>query len=188
MSFTRFHDDPCRIKKQLQESTGPGRYILNQPGNGDKPDYMEDPFLRLQGWGGNLQTNTINLESNLKGLNMPLTRDCVDYEKNTVESKQIQYPSKDPFTEQSRTTHPAWLYKDLEQVNWSILPLNPQENTCIPFHNNLDTRILEKDNFVAKVPCIQKTDNKPLPASPFIGFGSNINVNNCSETNNCKNI
>lgn len=188
MSFTRFRDDPCRIKKQLQESTGPGRYILNQPGNGDKPDYMEDPFLRLQAWGGNLQTNTINLESNLKGLNMPLTRDCVNYEKNTVESKQIQYPSKDPFTEQSRTTHPAWLYKDLEQVNWSILPLNPQENTCIPFHNNLDTRILEKDNFVAKVPCIQKTDNNPLPASPFIGFGSNINVNNCSKTNTCKNI
>ena len=25
MSFTRFHDDPCRIKKQMQELTGPGR-------------------------------------------------------------------------------------------------------------------------------------------------------------------
>ena len=23
MAFTRFHDDPARIKKQLQESTGP---------------------------------------------------------------------------------------------------------------------------------------------------------------------
>ena len=38
----RFHDDPCRIKKQLQESTGPGRYMLNVPGNGPKPCFMED--------------------------------------------------------------------------------------------------------------------------------------------------
>ena len=36
MAFTRFHDDPCRINKQLQESTGTGRYMLNVPGNGEK--------------------------------------------------------------------------------------------------------------------------------------------------------
>ena len=27
------------------------------------------------------------------------------------------------------------------------LPLNPQENTCLPFLNNLSTRILEKDYY-----------------------------------------
>ena len=27
MAFTRFHDDPARIKKQLQESTDPGRWL-----------------------------------------------------------------------------------------------------------------------------------------------------------------
>ena len=32
MSFTRFHDDNCRIEKQLQELTGTGRYMLNTPG------------------------------------------------------------------------------------------------------------------------------------------------------------
>ena len=68
MSFTRFHDDPCRIAKQLQESTGTGKYMLNVPGNGDKPCFMEDPFCRLQKWGANLQTNSINLESDLLGL------------------------------------------------------------------------------------------------------------------------
>ena len=26
MSFTRFHDDPCRIAKQQQESTDPGKW------------------------------------------------------------------------------------------------------------------------------------------------------------------
>ena len=29
MSFTRFHDDEARIKKQLQEQTYEGRYMLN---------------------------------------------------------------------------------------------------------------------------------------------------------------
>ena len=37
MSFTRFHDDPCRMLKQLQESTDIGFYHLNVPGNGEKP-------------------------------------------------------------------------------------------------------------------------------------------------------
>ena len=33
MSFTRFHDDPARIQKQLQESTDQGNYMINVPGN-----------------------------------------------------------------------------------------------------------------------------------------------------------
>ena len=57
MAFTRFNDDPCRIMKQLQESTDQGRYILNVPGNGDKPCYIDDPYIRLQGWGANLMIN-----------------------------------------------------------------------------------------------------------------------------------
>ena len=58
MSFTRFHDDPCRITKQQQESTDQGKWILNVPGNGDKPCFMIDPSIRLQKWGANLLTNT----------------------------------------------------------------------------------------------------------------------------------
>ena len=157
MSFTRFHDDPCRINKQLQESTDPGRYMLNVPGNGDKPYYIEDPYIRIQGWGANLRTNTINLESNLMGLNQPLSRDCLqnNYLKTAVSSSPISYPSCCPsFVEQSRVTHPAWTYRDLEQTNWYYPQLNPQENVCFPFQNNLSTRILEKNNYVAKIPCL----------------------------------
>ena len=56
------------------------------------------------------------------------------------------------MTEQPRATHPAWTARDLEQVNWNILPHDPQEHTAIPFHNNLSTRILEKDNHLTKYP------------------------------------
>ena len=107
MSFTRFHDDPCRINKQLQESTDPGRYMLNMPGNGDKPYYIEDPCIRIQGWGANLRTNTINLESNLKGLNQPLSRDCLqnNYLKTAVNSSPISYPPFHTFPELARLNY-----------------------------------------------------------------------------------
>jgi hypothetical protein len=155
MAFTRFHDDPCRINKQLQESTGIGRYMLNVPGNGSKPLYMEDPHIRMQKWGANLMTNTVNLESDLFGLSRNSNRDDLEkneYRLNAVKTSQVNYDNGNVSTDQSRVTHPAWEYRDLEQTNYSILPLNPQENICFPFQNNLSTRILEKDIFVAKAP------------------------------------
>ena len=45
MAFTRFNYDPCRTAKLLQESTGPGRYMLNVPGPGCKPCFFEDPEI-----------------------------------------------------------------------------------------------------------------------------------------------
>ena len=169
MSFTRFHDDPCRIKKQLEESTGPGRYMVNVPGNGLKPCFMEDPYIRLQKWGANLQTNCINLESNLMGLGRNLNRDCATvntYTQDKVESMPSEYPSCQPFTDQTRATNPAWTARDLEQVNWCFLPLDPQENVCIPFQNNLNTRLLESDFFVPEIPqCISASAPGPLYAN-----------------------
>ena len=100
-------------------------------------------------------TNTINLESDLFGLSRNANRDDIatnEYRINAVKSKRQEYQSAAPVTDQSRATHPAWEYRDLEQTKLSILPLNPQENTCFTFQNNLSTRILEKDVFVAKAP------------------------------------
>ena len=174
MSFTRFHDDPCRISKQLEESTGIGKYILNVPGNGSSPCFMEDPYFRMQKWGANLQTNTINLESDLRGLTRNANRDCLEeneYRLHKVSSSAVSYPSCNPITEQPRATHPAWMARDLEQVQWAILPLDPQENVCMPFQNNLDTRKLEKDYYVAKMPVfLENHDN--------IGTNNNNNINN----------
>ena len=157
MAFTRFRDDPCRVEKQLQQSTDVGRWILNVPGNGDKPAYMSDPQIRIQTWGGNLMTNCVDLESELRGVNRRANKDCLgkdEYVKFNVPTQKISYPSNSQlYTEESRTIMPAWTARDLEQVDWYTLPLNPQENTCMPFANNLSTRIIEKDYFVAQIPC-----------------------------------
>jgi hypothetical protein len=193
MANTRFNYDECRTKKQLQQSTDPGRWILNVPGNGASPAYMEDPQIRIQKWGANLRTNTIHLESELKGVNKPLSRDCLgkdNYTNFQVHNEAIQYPScANLTTGQSRATNPAWWYRDLEQVDWYYLPLNPQENTCLPFQNNLSTRILEKDHFTPKRDCVIDETNNYLPSSYNLIRGGYVGgPNTCAQSDSCASV
>ena len=162
MSFTRFNYDECRTKKKLQQQTGASRYILNVPGNGSNPCFMNDPQVRLQKWGANLKSvvngGPIDIDSDLTGRTRKLTKYCSKEQfnsNNQLNIQDIQYPvCNQAVTDQTRTTHPAWMYKDLEQNNRYPLFLNPQEHVCIPFHNNLSTRLLERDNYVPEVPCV----------------------------------
>jgi len=158
MSFTRFYDDPARIKKQLQQTTDVGRYILNVPGTGDKPYYVEDPYIRSQLWAGNIMTNSVDIETELRGLTRPLNKDTQNYMSSNASAASrsnelIKCPTKvGSAVEQTRATHPAWLLRDVEQDNWKMLHFDPQENVFLPFNNNLSTRILEKDHFVPSIP------------------------------------
>jgi len=193
MSFTRFKYDDCRTKKSLQQATDPGRWILNVPGNGDKPCYMEDPQIIPQKWGANLRTNSINLESDLRGVNRYLNKDCLgknEYQKYNVPNQAIQYPTCSQLTtEQSRATNPAWWYRDLPQNDWSYPPLNPQVNVSFPFQNNLSTRILEKDYFTPKRDCVLDETKQMLPSSYYLIRGGYVGgATVCTQTNSCQNI
>jgi len=193
MASTRFKYDDCRTKKALQQATDPGRWILNVPGNGNNPCYMEDPQIIPQKWGANLRTNTINLESDLRGVNRHLSRDCLgkdEYQKYNVPNQAIQYPSCSTLTtEQSRATNPAWWYRDLPQNDWSYPPLNPQANVCIPFQNNLSTRILEKDYFTPKRDCVLDETKQLLPTSFNLIRGGYVGgPTTCQQSNSCQNI
>jgi hypothetical protein len=186
MAFTRFHDDDCRIRKQLQESTDQGRWILNVPGPGSNIPFIEDPQFRIQKWGANLYTNSINLESSLLGYNRPVNKDCLEnvYTNYNVPSKPIEYPNNNTLTTgESRTTNPAWMYRDLPQVDWYFLLLNPQENTCIPFQSNLNTRILEKDHYNQKYECLSLSNQNVL--LPVQESKHNRGHNLCSSSNSC---
>jgi hypothetical protein len=190
MAFTRFKYDECRTKKQLQQSTDPGRWILNVPGNGSSPCYIEDPQIIIQKWGANLRTNTVNLESELLGINRPVSRDCLgkdNYNNFTVESKEINYPScNNLYTEQSRAITPAWMVRDEERNLWGFPTFNPQENVCFPFQNNLSTRILEKDYYTPKRDCVVNDINNQTPISFNLIKGAYIGGPNlCSSTNSC---
>lgn len=162
MAFTRFHDDPNRIKKQIMESSFSGRYMLNTPGQGTDLPFIEDPHIRLQHWGANLRNDTVNLESDLRGMTRRLNRDNQEtnqYKKQSNEPRQVSYKNAEPFVQETRASHPAWMYKDLEQTRWEAPFLNPSNGLEKDFQHNIQTRILEKDNFIRKVPVVDGTQN-----------------------------
>lgn len=152
MSFTRFNYDIARTHKKLQQSTDPSRYIMNTPGNhGDKPLFFEDPHIRLQRWGGNVFSNPVDVASDLDGRMRKSTKYCPQnefpYVRNTTSTQVTGVETAKSFTDETRASHPAWLYRDLEQTRWEYPIYDPQENVCKHFYNNVSTRILEKDNF-----------------------------------------
>tara|TARA_B100001093_G_C26636482_1_gene931184 strand:- start:513 stop:995 length:483 start_codon:yes stop_codon:yes gene_type:complete len=149
--FTRFHDDPLRIEKQLQESTDIARYTMNVPGNnGNKPLYYQDPHIRLTKWGGNLRTNTVNVESDLMGMTRTLNRDCNNtnnYISQSVHSMPLQYSEAESFVDETRSTLPAFEFREVPNERWDFPLMDPQINVCKQFENNINTRILEKDYY-----------------------------------------
>ena len=165
MAFTRFYDDPCRIQKYLEESTNIGNYNINVPGNGTSLSYFNYPYIKLQKWGANLSNNKTDLESDLFSLHRKLNRDSIkennyaDYLNRNMKYYKNYYPeNENEITSQSRATHPAWVYREVNNFNikddtlsvpnnFNYLHLDPQENICIPFHNNISSRIIEKDYF-----------------------------------------
>lgn len=151
MASTRFRDDIARKEDQLRQSTGPCDYIINTPGNGVTPPFMEDPHIRLQKWGANLATNSVTLEGTLKGIRHT-GRDCLgkdEYHHFDTNAKTPQFPSNTILTtDQPRSTNPAWELRDQENTNYGEPTFfNPQQNIFQPFRMNVDTRILEKDHY-----------------------------------------
>ena len=94
---TRYNSDGCRIMKKLQESTDQGVYMLNRPGNGERPPYIADPHIRLQGWGANRVYD----------------HNGVDFKKSMLQPTYSVY-AKD-YTMESRAVMPAWTLRGMMQ-------------------------------------------------------------------------
>jgi len=155
MAFTRFKYDDSRTMKELQQSTDPGRWMLNVPGNGMTPHYMEDPHIRIQKWGGNLMTNHVDIENTLWGITLNNNKDYLDqskYKKSVQASHKIYYPKNNNlFVDQSRITNPAWKYRNMEINNWEEPLLYIESIQMIPHESHqINSRNLEKDLFEQK--------------------------------------
>ena len=84
-----------------------------------------------------------------------------NYKDKEVSSEALSYSNEKPFREESRASHPAWMYRDLEHPIWEEPFVNPLGNLEKPFHDNIQTRILEKDYHKPKKSltlCTKKTD------------------------------
>ena len=144
MAFTRFHDDPDVIQKKLCESTFSGIYHLNTPGNGIHNPYIDDVSIRLQGWGANMLTNTVDIDSNFKGLDRKLASDYKQYAQPNTSKKN--YTTGSFLVDETRASNPAWLFRDLTQYRPTPLIYDPQRHIQNErLGTNAPTRNLEKD-------------------------------------------
>lgn len=163
MACTRFFDDTARIAAALEMQTQCGRYMLNVPGNGEFMPYAEDVHTRLQKWGANLDRNKMYLEDELQGrMRTAVSKDAfvdargrnnvyenmpASYVKYAGAAFDAKYPTAKPYTDESRTTHPAWTYRETTPDRWEAPFINPQANVELRFPNNLQTRIISKDEY-----------------------------------------
>uniref|UniRef100_A0AB39JEN0 Uncharacterized protein n=1 Tax=Florenciella sp. virus SA2 TaxID=3240092 RepID=A0AB39JEN0_9VIRU len=151
MAFTRFHDDYNRILKTNLETSAKNEYIFNVPNNfNNKNIYLDDPHIRLQKLGNPQFVNMVDAESELKTLTLKNMR---DYVKNQYPKTELNYNkvpvynvSKD-ITNESRSSHPAWSYRSMQQYRPEYLFHDPQKNTTMKFENNVDSNLLLKDNY-----------------------------------------
>lgn len=147
--LSSFNNDPARLQKRLDESVYPGLRQLNTPGPGTQLPFLEDPHIRLQQWGANCMMDTVNLESDLKGMTRNAFRgDVMEYSRHRVPPQQVIYPVVQPFVSETRATQPAWQFRELDVANrhWGYPILNPQSVGIFrPFQNEIQTRILVKD-------------------------------------------
>ena len=150
MAFTRFSSDQAVLEKRLAESTFTGIYHLNTPGNGLKMPFIDDPHIRLQKWGANLQTNGLTIENELRGATRLLKSDYQLYNKTPIETSKKFYDNSTFYIDESRASCPAWLFRDKTQYRPHILDKNPQYNVFYSFENNQATRMLEKDYYALK--------------------------------------
>ena len=159
MAFTRLYDDPARLQKYIDQATDVGKHILGEPSNGKDILFFNDPFMRMQNWGGNLSNNKTSIESDLRGITRTLNRDTKDnnylnYLENNDYYKTSTTSTYDEVVKHPRINNPAYNIRGLDSIdqpnNFNYLFFNPQDNYNVPFSNNLSSRILEKDYYNLK--------------------------------------
>jgi hypothetical protein len=153
MASTNINNDVGRVMKKNAISSFAGKYYIDVPGWGSNISYIEDPHIRLTKWGANTRNNIWDIEHDLKGMTRKLNRDYVevnDYRRNTPhqDTSPIYQPNLTTcFGDETRSSHPAFQYRQVEINRWETPILNPQNLQVLefPISWNEQTRILEKD-------------------------------------------
>lgn len=166
MASTRFNNDDSRIRKRLQESTDPGKWVLGAPGNGVDNPWVEDPHIRMQTWGGLWDERKWDLEAELRGQFPQPVKDCIlqkhEFMQPVYCADAVRARSKpgvtprDFGTDESRATHPAWSYRGIaknRECPWLDESFQTLRHT-IPCVTQVDTRRQLKDGFVQEIKMI----------------------------------
>ena len=177
MSFNRLNYDMCQYKQTIHESISPGNYMLGTPPIDCDPCYPKPPTVRLQKSGDSIDRSValVDTESDLKNVNKTATKCSVlskdknnSVKKVIAASNKVEYENINNIKPTDNLTHwkdcfehsvdtrfvdPPSNLRGTGFDRWEYLCFNPQEKVLIPFDNNIQNRILVKDNHR---PCVPK--------------------------------
>jgi hypothetical protein len=90
----------------------------------------------------------------LHGQTRVLNRDHLngaEYQTHATAIKHaVRYTRDSPFVEETRSSHPAWMFRGVEIPRWEEPWLNPQALSVLekPFQTNIQTKMLDKDAYM----------------------------------------
>lgn len=124
---TRINVDAARCAAQNDQASFPGQYQIQTPGQNGYVPYFSDINIRLQKWGGNMRTNTFELEAALQGRNRgPISGGGIRPEVQ-VESQPLPCGTSDfQFTTHARIVDPAWDLRDKPITRWDTSLVRPR--------------------------------------------------------------
>ena len=99
-------------------------------------------------------SDSTNLESQLFCLGRPLSHnyDETYQTRDLFRGSPAVHPVNNDHVLESRASHPAWTFRDLEHPRWETPFINPLAHTDKEFADNIQSRILVKDQFVPVLP------------------------------------
>lgn len=170
MSFSRLNYDDCAYKQALKESVRPGDYRVNVPFNFKKNVYAPQPSVRLQRTGASVDKKSflVDIDSELMGITRKNSKCSEDYYVPCSDKLQYGLSCGDSLehgvdgfmpADDTRLSNPASNLRGTGYNRWEYLCLNPQAHVEMPFDNNINNRIVSKDNHR---PCIPKPLNQKL--------------------------
>jgi hypothetical protein len=173
--LTNIRESKGRKIKETEISTYQGRYYLDTPGNGLTLPYYSDPHIRIQTSSGVIgESGTVDWESELRGITRPLVRgDVFDYRAAKLPNVGRVHEYNQPISDESRTTLPAWTFRELEQNRWETPFLNPIDKAIIPFDTNMNIRRRECDQIdepdgVCSIPGFVGVDRESVAFEPLL--------------------
>lgn len=145
--LTNIRESKGRLIKETEISTFPGRYYLDTPGNGLNLPYFEDPHMRIQSSSGvRGVSGTVDWESELRGITRPLVKgDIYDYRDSKLPEMARISTYQPPISDETRSTLPAWTFREKEQDRWETPFLNPLDKAFAPFETNYNVRRQARD-------------------------------------------
>lgn len=153
MSFSNLLYDRDTTLENMTISYDMLRYRFDKPVQSSEC-YSDDPHKRIQRSGANVDSKypMIDVDSEMLGLTRKASKSIdkqYNPETNDYFKENITYPDCNKQTvEHTRLSNPPSTLRGSGWNRWENLLVNPQrmEHIELPFCNNVDTAILEKDN------------------------------------------